>query len=389
MTVQDVANFVDHVGNGIATSFPFVFRADDVSWVTVDFTTDIIGVTLNADQDTTPGGTVDYTVAPPNLQAIRIQRDTPQAQNLDYTRYDPFDSESHEDALDKLTMEVQDLLQASAEAVADLQAQINAISPTTLPVGTVPNSILRWDNIGLDWDEFLTYIFPLADGAAGQVIETDGAGALSFATPAVGIVPPSTVLNSTLRGDGVGAWVEQTILKISAAGTLITDAGILSSDGIDAFSFSTFAGVTTFVGTGGMTGVDYLGPIWNWNDIIIERPHIRDYSIAVVQFSIIANAVTVDLELANACVIDIDDVGATADFTVTLSNPPANGRYGEILIDFIQGTPAFNAIWPGSVRWPGGTPPVISVTNNARDTVHLWTRDGGTTWFGSFLQDYS
>ena len=127
MTVQDVANFVDHVGNGIATSFPFVFRADDVSWVTVDFTTDIIGVTLNADQDAAPGGTVDYSVAPPDLQAIRIQRVTPQAQDLDYTRYDPFDSESHEDALDKLTMEVQDLEQVSASGVAFLQAQIDAI----------------------------------------------------------------------------------------------------------------------------------------------------------------------------------------------------------------------------------------------------------------------
>lgn len=385
MTVQNVPNFVDYIGNGVQTSFVFVFRADDVSWVTVDFTTDIIGVTLNADQDTTPGGTVDYSVAPPNLQDIRIQRSTPQVQGLDYTRYDPFDSESHEDALDKLTMEVQDLLQVAA----DLQDQINAISPTVLPVGTVPESILRWDNVGLDWDEFIGYILPLADGAAGQVIETDGAGALAFATPAAGIVPPSTIVNATLRGDGAGGWVEQTIAKISSSGTIQTTSGILSSDGVDALSIATFAGVTTFVGTGGMTGVDYLGPVWNWNDITIKRPHILDYSIAVVQFSIIANAVTVDLELANACVIDIDDVGATADFTVTLSNPPANGRYGEILIDFIQGTPAFNAIWPGSVRWPGGTVPTISVANNARDTVHLWTRDGGTTWFGSFLQDYS
>jgi len=383
MTVQDVLNFVDYVGNGAQTSFAFVFRADDVAWVNVSFTTDIIGVTLNADQDTTPGGTVDYSVAPPDLQDIRIQRSTPQVQNLDYTRYDPFDSESHEDALDKLTMEVQDLLQVAA----DLQDQINAISPTVLPVGTIEGSILRWDSTGLDWDEFVDYLFPLSDGLVGEALITDGAGNLSFGSG--GLLPASTVANSTLRGDGAGGWVEQTIAKISAAGTINTTAAFQSSDGVDALSFSTFAGLTTFVGTGGMVGVDYLGPVWNWNDITIVRPRILDYSIVAVQFSIIANAVTIDLELANACVIDIDDVGATADFTVTLANPPAAGGYGEILIDFIQGTPAFNAIWPGSVLWPGGTPPVISVTNNARDTVHLWTRDGGTTWFGSFLQDYS
>lgn len=127
MTVQNVPNFVDHVGNGVVTSFPFVFRADDVSWVAVSFLTDIIGVSLNADQDTTPGGTVDYSIAPPVAQDIKVLRITPQAQDLDYTRYDPFDSESHEDALDKLTMEVQDLDQVSASGIAFLQVQIDAI----------------------------------------------------------------------------------------------------------------------------------------------------------------------------------------------------------------------------------------------------------------------
>jgi hypothetical protein len=102
-------------------------------------------------------------------------------------------------------------------------------------------------------------------------------------------------------------------------------------------------------------------------------------------FDISANSVTVDLEVANAAYIDIGD--ATGDFNVLLVNPPAFDNYGEVVIDFIQ-EGDHNAIWESSVRWPGGTAPVLSSGSMNRDTIHLWTRDAGITWFGSFLQDY-
>ena len=108
MTVQNTPSFVEYVADGIQTSFNFTFRADDVSWVLVDYLVNFDTITLNLDQDATPGGSVSYTVPPPNLEPIRIERLVPSNQNLNYTRYDPFDSESHEGALDKLTMILQD-----------------------------------------------------------------------------------------------------------------------------------------------------------------------------------------------------------------------------------------------------------------------------------------
>lgn len=109
MTILDVQNFVNYIGNGAQTSFAFVFRAGDVTWVDVDFTDDISGVVLNIDQDVNPGGTVEYLVAPPDAQTIRIQRITPVTQETNYTRHDPFDSETNEDNLDKITSIIQDL----------------------------------------------------------------------------------------------------------------------------------------------------------------------------------------------------------------------------------------------------------------------------------------
>lgn len=109
MTIQNVQNFVDYTGNGAQTSFAFNFRVADITWVDVDFTDDISGVSLNIDQDGSPGGTVDYLVAPPNLQDIHIQRITPITQETNYSRHDPFDSETNEDNLDKITSIIQDL----------------------------------------------------------------------------------------------------------------------------------------------------------------------------------------------------------------------------------------------------------------------------------------
>ena len=75
--------------------------------------------------------------------------------------------------------------------------------------------------------------------------------------------------------------------------------------------------------------------------------------------------------------------------TVTLSNPPATGKYGQIRIQFVQDTTARAVTWPASVKWPGGTAPTISTGSGAIDVVILETDDGGTTWLGNFQQAYS
>ena len=114
---------------------------------------------------------------------------------------------------------------------------------------------------------------------------------------------------------------------------------------------------------------------------------LASYRIAVFQFSISANAVTIDVNDTSACFIDIEE--ASGDFTVTLTAPLITGTYQEMNIDFLQGSTPFQPIWPASVKWPGGTAPTLSAANNALDTVHLYTRDAGATWKGSFLLDYS
>jgi hypothetical protein len=112
MTVQNITPSIQYIGNGAQTSFAFNFRSDEILWISVDFTDNLSAINLNIDQDNDPGGFVEYSVAPPNDQIININRVIPITQETDYTRYDPFDSEATEDAHDKLTMILQDLLAA-------------------------------------------------------------------------------------------------------------------------------------------------------------------------------------------------------------------------------------------------------------------------------------
>ena len=108
MTVQDVTSEVSFTGNAVTTSFPFVFRVDDVTWLSLSYLVNFDQITLNGNQELNPGGSVDYLAAPPADQQIILTRNVPLTQLMDYTRHGPFDSESHESALDKLTMAIQD-----------------------------------------------------------------------------------------------------------------------------------------------------------------------------------------------------------------------------------------------------------------------------------------
>ena len=121
MTIQDVTNNVEYTGDGVTTNFAFNFRVESVSWVVVDYTTQLNAISINIDQDNNPGGTVEYAVAPPSGQIITILRNTPITQEKDYTRYGSFDAEAHEKALDKLTAIIQDLKEELSGQILDIR----------------------------------------------------------------------------------------------------------------------------------------------------------------------------------------------------------------------------------------------------------------------------
>jgi hypothetical protein len=159
MTVTSLTSEQTFVGNGATTAFVFTFRADDLGWLVLSYVVGLNVITLNGDQDTTPGGTIDYSIAPPIGQQITISRNVPKTQLLNYTRFDPFDSESHEDALDKLTMMLQDNNRVTAEKSKSITVESPSAAeditvfytPVELRISSI-SSVLRGSGApSVDW----------------------------------------------------------------------------------------------------------------------------------------------------------------------------------------------------------------------------------------------
>ncbi len=131
MTLSTTTTEVSYTADGIQVDFPFNFQTQLVSDIVVyaDGVEIVVGVivTLNADQEVSPGGNVNITPAPADQILIKVGRIVPLTQQVDYAAYDPFPAETHEDALDKGMMASQQL------DAAVIALQTGKLEWTTVP----------------------------------------------------------------------------------------------------------------------------------------------------------------------------------------------------------------------------------------------------------------
>lgn len=115
MTVSTQVSRNEYTGNGATTQYDFTFRILDKSHLlvqTLDTSESIVTLTLGTDYTVTGvnrynGGKVVLTSALPAGYKISIERSTPVTQEASIRNQGGFFPEIHEDALDKLTMLVQ------------------------------------------------------------------------------------------------------------------------------------------------------------------------------------------------------------------------------------------------------------------------------------------
>jgi len=115
MTISTTKNRVDYIGGGGENTFPYTFRIfnDEDLKVYVATVLQTLGVdyTVTGAGDDT-GGNVVFATAPTALAAVAIVRELEIIQETDYTEGDKFPAETHEAALDKLTMLIQQMAYA-------------------------------------------------------------------------------------------------------------------------------------------------------------------------------------------------------------------------------------------------------------------------------------
>lgn len=268
-------------GNGVTTSFPFTFKVFTKADIEVTRTVTATGaqnvlvldsdysVTLNADQDATPGGSITYPLAGSPLPAgetLAAVGNLDATQETDISNAGSFLPNVIEDALDRGVIQVQQLLEKASRAIS---FPVGDSGNTTLPPANLrAGAAVVFDNAG-------------NAGVSGDI----GALALSASTSAAAaatsraaidnrIYPGTFAVAPTTRPDGSaiqngdeyfgtdgftylrasGAWVNQTSAAAAsataAAGSATSAAGSASAAATSALDAQAAGGVYDTIALG-------------------------------------------------------------------------------------------------------------------------------------------
>jgi len=215
----------------------------------------------------------------------------------------------------------------------------------TIPAGSGVAGVMDWQ---LGGTPQFTWTTTMGDAGGFHGANAAGPAILNEASSATN---PTLIPNQAELDTGWG-WVTDTLVAVLG--------------GANAYSFDT----TEFL----------------VNDKLITRPVLKDYGMTLATAVVASGTLTIDYSAGNAQQHTLSENVTT----VTVTNPPASGTYGEIWLRLTQ-----DAVTPRTVAWasaylfPGGTDHVMSSTASEEDWLHLKTVDAGTTWYVDFELAYA
>lgn len=350
MTVTTTARLAGpFVGNSVTVSFPFafkVFASTDlvvVQSVAGVQTTLVNGtdytVALNANQDTAPGGTINFAAAPDNTKTLAITSNVPQTQTTVVTNNGGFFPDVFNAVFDRAVILIQQLAQTLSRAIT---IPITASGITSLQISPVPSGVVMWSADGTQLVSVpgalaaLVPALPAMAGHGGQFLTNDGISVASWAA-----VVPAT--------------------RNFAAAGLVTGGGNLSAD-------------RTFTVTASSAGDVQAG---------------TSTSTAVTPAALAASSAQQTLTDASTVAWNMA-LGFNAKVTVggsrtigTPTNPVAGATYAlEHIQDATGGrVPSLPTAFDFGVA---GTP-AFSTAANARDILFLYCYDAATPKFRASL----
>lgn len=111
---------------------------------------------------------------------------------------------------------------------------------------------------------------------------------------------------------------------------------------------------------------------------VLADKELDNYSETAETVAASTAATALDLEAGN-----VKQVTLSANTTFTFANPAAAGEASSLSVILIQdATGSRTVTWPASVKWAGGTAPMLTTTANRADVLTFLTVDGGTNWLG-------
>lgn len=145
-------SYVQYIADGTTGTFTFPYRFLDASdlrvWLsTASLTTEITAFTVTGDG--TSGGLISLTTWPSAGDVVTIKRIMSPTQLMNYIANDNFPAESHEAALDKLTMLIQQIIDGSSHRVIRFPTTDPLTVNEVLPIFTErANTVLIFDEDG-------------------------------------------------------------------------------------------------------------------------------------------------------------------------------------------------------------------------------------------------
>ena len=119
MTISTTTVSQSYSGDGSTTAFTFSFPVNSTSEIKVIERSALGTETVKSEgtgsanygivDNGASGGTVTMVTAPASGTTLVLIRDTSLTQGTDYVENDPFPAESHESALDKVQMQIQEI----------------------------------------------------------------------------------------------------------------------------------------------------------------------------------------------------------------------------------------------------------------------------------------
>jgi hypothetical protein len=262
MTVSSSTNKVTYAGNGSTTVFSvgfYFFNDSDLLVVLRDSDGNETVKTLTSDYTVTgagnpAGGSITMLVAPATGESLVIAREVPLTQQTDYLENDPFPAETHERALDKLTMATQQLqeqVDRSAKLPISDPASADALVADLVRVA---DSIDNVDTVATDIANVNTTATNIADvntvaGISGNVTTVAGisANVTAVAGNNANVTTVATNIGNVNTVGGISANVT-TVAGISADVVTVAgiDANVTTVAGIAA-NVTTVAGISASV----------------------------------------------------------------------------------------------------------------------------------------------
>ena len=327
------------LGNGSTTAFPFTFKVFAASDIQVTIANNLgietvlvlnthYTVTLNANQDTSPGGTVTYPISGtplPSGSKLTIVGNLPYDQPLDLPSGGNFSPLALENELDRLTMQIQQLREQVGRA---LVVPVNSTATPTLPMPEA-SSLIAWNENAAGLENY-----PIADLAT----------ALAFAT----------YRYDTFNGNGTTTQFTLSADPITLGNLDVAISGVTQVPGVD---YTLASGVLQFT-SAPANGTVILA---RFGEGIVAGPSMDSYDVRFIQAGTGAVTRTAEGKLRESVSVTdfgADPTGATdSTAAITAAFTYANSRKRTGLAATIQ--------HPGAtVVFPGGTYNVSGISTS-------------------------